>query len=213
MASFESSSGASLRQGRELTNARLRRLLLAIRTVAGRGALNLILQQARLRRYTGEPPPADNAPQTWAAEYAAVVQAVGVYYGRNARGMLLRIGRAAFHQLLVDEPWQARLYRAAWLLLPLVQRQRLVLQWLARLMASPSGRVEVARTGERLALVDYEGDPAFGQAKSHFGCSVTLGKVQAALYWATGHEYEVIETECKANGAPACRFEVGAALT
>lgn len=213
MASSESPSSASLRQGRELTNARLRRLLLAIQTVIGRGALNLILEQARLRRYSGGLPPANNASQVWAAEYAAVVRAVGVYYGRNARSMLVQIGRAAFRRLLTDAPWRARLYRAVFLFLPAVARQRLALQWLAQEMAAPHGRVSVTLHQGRLVFEDYECDPLFGQAATYLGCAVTLGKVQAALYWATGREYEVSETRCKAHDAPACCFEVGAPLT
>lgn len=213
MASSESPSSASLRQGRELTNARLRQLLLAIQTVLGRGALNLILEQARLRRYSGGLPPANKAPQAWAAEYAAVMRAVSVYYGRNARSVLVQIGRAAFRQLLADAPWRARLYRAAFLFLPPAMRQRLALRWLAREMALPNGRVVVTRSPDGLVLEDYESDPVFGQASASLGCAVTLGKVQAALYWATGREYAVHETQCKTHGAPACCFEIGAPLT
>jgi predicted hydrocarbon binding protein len=212
MASSESSSSVSPRQGRELTNARLRRLLLAIQTVAGRGALNLILERARLRRYSTGPPPANKAPQAWAAEYAAVVRAVGVYYGRNARSVLVQIGRAAFRQLLADAPWRARFYRAMFLFLPRATRQRLALRWLAQEMAAPHGHVNVISHQGRLVLEDYESDPLFGQAGAGIGCAVTMGKVQAALYWATGREHEVTETQCKAHGAPACCFEVGAPL-
>lgn len=212
MASSDSSSTPSLRQGRGLPNARLRRLLLAIRAVVGRGALNLVLQQARLPRYTGGPPPADNAPQTWAAEYAAVVQAVSAYYGRNARGVLLQIGRAAFRQLLAVSPWRARLYSVAFLFLPRAAQQRLALRWLARVMASPNGRVTVTRVQGRWVFADYESDAVFGQSQTSVGCAVTAGKVQAALFWATGREHEIVEVQCKTNGAPACCFEVGAPL-
>ncbi len=59
---------------------------------------------------------------------------------------------------------------------------------------------------------DYESDPVFGQSAASVGCAVTAGKIQAALYWATGREYEVRETQCKAQGAPACCFEIGAPL-
>ncbi|MDW8327950.1 MAG: 4-vinyl reductase [Anaerolineales bacterium] len=213
MASSESPSSAWLRQGRALTNARLRRLLLAIQTVAGRGALNLILEQARLRRYSGGLPPANHLPQTWAAEYAAVARAIGVYYGRNARNVLVQIGRIAFRQLPADAPWRARLYRAAFLFLPVAARQRLALQWLGRETAAPQGRVSVTLQQGRLVFEDYESDPLFGQSSADIGCALTLGEVQAALYWATGREYEVTETQCKAHGAPACCFEVGAPLT
>ncbi len=151
----EPSSANVPRRGRELTNARLRRLLLAIKTVIGHGALNLILKQARLHRYTGGLPPSNKAPQSWAAEYSAVVQVINTYYGRNARSVLLQVGRAAFRQLLAEAPWRARLYRAAFLFLPSATRQRLALQWLAREMASPRGRVMVRQTPRGLVFEDW----------------------------------------------------------
>ncbi|MCS6910567.1 MAG: hypothetical protein NZM11_08375 [Anaerolineales bacterium] len=58
-----------------------------------------------------------------------MARAVGVYYGRNARNVLVQIGRIAFRQLPGGCAGAARLYRAVLLFLPTATRQRLALQW------------------------------------------------------------------------------------
>lgn len=197
----------SIDRGRDLPNTRLRRLLLALEGVVGHGGLITMLRQARLIRYTGELPPYNRELRLQAAEYAALVQAVEVYFGRGARGILLRVGRGAFEQLIKHQPLNVAGHRLVFLGLPRPARARRILRWLAAEIAAPHGRVEVSHAGGRFVVLDYEGDSVFGRRREAPGCSLTIGQIQAALGWATGREYEVVETECKGLGAPACRFE------
>jgi predicted hydrocarbon binding protein len=37
------------------------------------------------------------------------------------------------------------------------------------------------------------------------------GSIAEAVQWATGKEFEIVETHCCAKGDPYCRFEVGEA--
>ncbi|MBL8058496.1 MAG: 4-vinyl reductase [Anaerolineales bacterium] len=194
--------------GRELTNARMRRLLLALEAVIGRAGLMTILRQARLHRFTGDLPQYNRELRLHAAEYSGVIQAVESYFGRGARGTLIRVGRGVFDQLLVHQRWQALQYRVAFLTQPPAARMQRALAWLADELAQPNGHVEVLNALHGLILVDHESDGVFGRRREAPGCWLTVGKIQAAIFWATGQEHDVVETECKGAGAAACRFEV-----
>jgi predicted hydrocarbon binding protein len=39
-------------------------------------------------------------------------------------------------------------------------------------------------------------------------CWVTMGPACESLFWATGREYDIMETSCRALGAQACEFHV-----
>lgn len=194
--------------GRELPNARIRLLLLAIQEVLGRGSLMTVLRQARLHRFTTGLPKYDRGLRLHAGEYAALVQAIEAYYGRGARGTLLRIGQASFQQMLDHERIRAASLRVAFLTMSREARRLAALRWLAQDLAYPGGRVEAQADGSRALFLDYEGDGVFGRRRETPGCWLTVGKLQEALRWAVGREHEVVETACKSMGAPACRFEI-----
>lgn len=194
--------------GRELPNARVRLLLLAIQEVLGRGSLMTVLRQARLHRFTTGLPKYDRGLRLHAGEYAALIQAIEAYYGRGARGTLLRIGQASFQQLLAHERVRAVSYRMAFLTMSREARRLTVLRWLAEDLAYPGGRVEAQADGSHVLFLDYEGDGVLGRRRETPGCWLTVGKLQEALRWAVGREHEVVETACKSMGAPACRFEI-----
>lgn len=198
--------------GRRLPNARLRRFMLAIQEVTGQSGLTTILRQAGLQRYAGALPPQNAETGMAAAEFAALTQALENYYGRGARGTLNRIGHEAFALLCAGQPLTIGLYRLIFPLLASRRRSQIGLSLVARELAAPAGRVIVQRDDQRWSLLDYEGDATFGRARDTAICWATLGEVQAALQWATGREYDVAETACKAQGAPACRFEIGGEL-
>jgi predicted hydrocarbon binding protein len=194
--------------GRLLPNTRLRQLLLAIEDVMRRSGLLFVLRQARMQRYASLLPEDNREPEITASEYAALLRVIERYYGRGARSTLLHIGRAMFQQLLHHRALRRTVSKSFLPLRSATERQASALRWLAAEWAYPTGRVLVETTGGRLALVDFESDGAFGRQTSAPMCWVTVGAVQEALHWATGREYAVTETECKALGAPACRFEV-----
>ncbi len=138
-----------------------------------------------------------------------MLQAVENYYGRGARGTLLRVGYASFNRLVASQRLLSNAYRLIFRLLPLQSRQIITLRWLARELAGRRGRVTVIREDRRLGLVDHESDATVGRHRDTEICWETLGEIQEALKWSTGLEYDVSEISCKAKGDPACRFEVG----
>lgn len=199
--------------GRALPNARVRRFLLAIQEVMGRSGLITILRQAGLQRYAGALPPGNREPGMTAAEYAAMMQAIENYYGRGARGTLIRIGHCAFEELVKSRKLQATLYQLGFRLMPLPTRKLAALRWLARDLAAPGGQVTVHLDDRRLVFVDHESDATHGRTRDIEICWVTLGEIQAALKWCTGSEHDVVETSCQARGDLVCRFDVGEALS
>jgi len=199
--------------GRALPNARVRRLLLGIQEVMGVSGLTTVLRQAGLLRYIGALPPPNFETQLRAAEYAALMQAIENYYGRGARGTLTRIGCASFQELVKSHPVQAIVHQLLFRVLSQQQRKLVAVRWLAREMAAPNGQVTVHLDDRHLAFVDHESDPSFGRMRETEICWATLGELQEALKWATGQEHEVSEMSCKAKGDPACRFDIGGALT
>jgi hypothetical protein len=194
--------------GRALPNARMRLLLLAIQDVVGRGGLMTVLRQARLQRFTDRTPLYDQHPQINAVEYSAAIQAIEHYYGRGARGTLIRVGQAFHRQLRAHHAALAQFRRLSGLVLPLRQRQRWALTWLAETLAAPSGRVEVTPNGGGWLLLDHECDSGFGRRSEAPSCWVTLGAIQEALVLATGHDHDITEVSCKTTGDPVCRFEI-----
>ncbi|MGQ0600421.1 MAG: V4R domain-containing protein [Anaerolineales bacterium] len=194
--------------GRLLPNTRLRQLLLAIEDVTRRSGLLFVLRQARMQRYATLLPEDNREPEITASEYAALLRVIERYYGRGARSTLLHIGRAMFRQLLLHRTLRRTVSKPFLALRSTLERQASALRWLADEWAYPTGRVIIETGGQRLALVDFESDGAFGRQTNAPMCWVTVGAVQEALHWATGREYDVTETECKAMGSAACHFEI-----
>jgi predicted hydrocarbon binding protein len=197
---------------RALSNARVRRLLLAIQDVMGHSGLATILRQASLQRLASSLPPPNNEPGLPAAEYAALLQAIENYYGRGARGTLTRVGYAAFDGLVASHRLLAGFYRLLFRVMPVKSRQLIALRWLAREIAGRRGHVSIQRDDQHIYLIDRDSDATVGRRRESAICWETLGEIQQALKWSTGREFDVTELECKATGAPACRFEIGAPL-
>lgn len=183
--------------------------MLAIQDVMGLSGLTTILRQAGLQRYVNALPPANPEPGLRATEYATLMQAIENYYGRGARGTLMRIGYASFGRLVQGQRVRSAAYRALVRLLPMQLRRVQVLRWLAGDLAGPGGRVTVHLDDQRINVVDHTSDATAGRQRDLCICWETVGEIQEALKWGTGLEYEVTEMACRAKGDAACRFEVG----
>jgi predicted hydrocarbon binding protein len=70
------------------------------------------------------------------------------------------------------------------------------------------GAVSVHTLDLDLLLVDHSAAATLNQTSPEPICFVTLGLIQAALFWATGQEADMEEIACKAAGAPACEFKI-----
>jgi predicted hydrocarbon binding protein len=143
-----------------------------------------------------------------AALYASLQQALRKFYGRGARGILLRIGEGMWDRMMA----QANLMEKAELgiirRLPVPARRRRMLELVADTLQEGGGKASVHTLDLDLLLVDRSAAAALNQASAEPICFVTLGLIQGALFWASGQEADMEEIACKAVGAPACEFKI-----
>lgn len=185
-------------------------LLLFVETIAvelGSENLAIVLEKAGL-------PPDLSDPTRWdpngttAATYAGLQKALRTYYGRGARGILMRVGNTMWMRLLRHAPLGMRAQSKLVLGLPVNARRKPALELLAKLLADQRGDVTVHTLDLDLLLADKASPGTLGQSEAERICYVTLGLVRECLHWATGQEHDVEETSCRATGADACEFKI-----
>jgi len=140
--------------------------------------------------------------------YARLQSALRIYYGRGARGTLLRIGMKLWNRLLEDSSLgikaQASLIRG----LPKTLRRRQALELLARILGGRRNAITVHTLDLDLLLVDQDSATTFGQPDESPVCFVTFGLIRECLFWAVGEEHDIEERACKAMGASQCEFKI-----
>jgi predicted hydrocarbon binding protein len=144
--------------------------------------------------------------------YAALQTALRAYYGRGARGSLLRVGQRLWSLLLDDSALGGKTQAALIKRLPLpTRRPKSILEWLARMIENKSGDITVHTLDLDLLFVDHASPAAEGQSTSRPICFVTQGLIRESLSWATGQGFDVEEISCKAMGKDRCEFRITAA--
>lgn len=175
----------------------------------GEKTLTVVLEKADLDPGLIHPEAVARLTSVTAAEsYARIQHGLRIYYGRGARGTLLRIGRLLWGRLLesasLPEKAQAQLARS----LPATLRLKTVLELLARFMREKNADITIHTLDLDLLFADHIGAATLDQKENAAICIVTLGLIQEALIWASGHEYDVEEISCRATGADTCEFKV-----
>jgi predicted hydrocarbon binding protein len=143
-----------------------------------------------------------------AETYAEIQRRLRVYYGRGARGILLRIGQNLWKPVLQKQGILTRLQAFGVKIIPSGMRQKPVLDLLARVMRGHEGSVSVHSMDLNLLFVDSSSPTTTGLQEAQPVCFVTLGLIRGMLFWATGKDYDVEETACCAMGNDACEFKV-----
>jgi predicted hydrocarbon binding protein len=196
--------------GIPLLPVRFFRLFLNIlNTELDRDAFVTVLKQAGLPAHLAEPNSVSGYTSRSGAEtYAGIQKAMRVYYGRGARGMLIRFGRLLWTHLLesasIPEKARAQLIRT----LPAAMRIKPSLELLAYLMGEKQFSVTVHTLDLDMLLIDHTAAAAIGQSETGAVCYVTLGLIQENLFWATGHEHDIDEVSCRAAGGNECEFKI-----
>jgi predicted hydrocarbon binding protein len=150
-------------------------------------------------------------PTESAKTYAALQAALRTYYGRGARGVLLRVGQSLWNLLLQDSALGGKTQAAFIKRLPLTTRRRKsTLELLARMIGAQADDITVHTLDLDLILVDHASPAAEGQHASHPICFVTQGLIHESLLWATKQRFDVEEASCKAMGKDACEFRITA---
>ena len=145
--------------------------------------------------------------------YASLQQALRKFYGRGARGILLRIGEGMWDRMMAQANFleKAELGIVRWL--PVPARRRRILDLVADTLQEGGGAASVHTLDLDLLLVDHSAAATLNQTSAEPICFVTLGLIQGALFWAAGQEADMEEIACKAVGAPACEFKIKLGLS
>jgi predicted hydrocarbon binding protein len=147
-------------------------------------------------------------PNESADLYASLQAALRTYYGRGARGVLLRVGQRLWNGILNDSALFSRAQAVLIKRLPFATSRKSILELLARSVATQPGDITVHNVDLDLLLIDHVSPGATGQRDSHPICYVTQGLIRESLFWATGQGFEVEETACKAMGNDTCEFRI-----
>lgn len=143
-----------------------------------------------------------------AQAYARLQSALRKYYGRGARGILLRIGAKLWEHLLNDSAFGIKTQAALVRGLPKSLRRKPALELLARILSAASGNITVHTLDLDLLLVDQTSPTSIDQSDNAPICFVTFGLIRECLYWADGQVYDIEERACRAMGARQCEFKV-----
>ncbi|MGE5376059.1 MAG: 4-vinyl reductase [Bacteroidota bacterium] len=187
----------------------LRRFVEAAAVELGTDQLNAMLALSKLPAAWTEPATFRKMNELESARtYASMQAAMRAYYGRGARGVLLRVGQRLWHNLLEDAALASKAQAAVVKRLPLVSRRKAALELLSRFLGARPGDITLHTLDLDLLLADHVSPTTEGCTSSSPVCFVTLGLIHESLLWATGQRYDVKETSCKARGDTDCEFRI-----
>jgi predicted hydrocarbon binding protein len=193
----------------KVSNRVLRRFVETVAKELGSDQFNAMLSLSHLPAEWAKPGTFIKTDPVEAAKaYASLQAAMRTYYGRGARGVLIRVGQRLWDHLLDDAALGGKAQAAVIKRLPLTTRRKPTLELLAKFIGISSGDITVHTLDLDLLLADHTSPNTDGQSVSAPICYVTVGLIREALFWATEHNYDVQETSCKAMGEEACEFTI-----
>jgi len=175
----------------------------------GQNNLTAVLEKASLPLGWAQP---DTFPKMNSFEaaraYTGLQQAMRTYYGRSARGVLLRVGRDMWEPLLKKASLVQKAQSVVVRKFPVDSRRKQTLNILAAFLNEDRGDVTVHSLDMDLLLADHASPGTLEITADGPICYVTQGLIRESLYWATGHEHDIEETSCRALGEKACEFTI-----
>ncbi len=193
-----------------LPNASLRVLFLSMEEVMGQHGVNAVLNASGLTRFINHYPSNNLEPCVPFEDYATVVKSVEDFYGpRAARASLIRVGRATFQYALKEHPATLGLAGLALKVLPLNMQMKTVLGNVAGGMTKDLHEpAHVEEQADCFVYVKAACGACQGRKAEKPVCFTTAGAILESLKWATGKNFEVVETVCRAMGGPTCTFRI-----
>jgi hypothetical protein len=200
-----------VREDAVIVNALVRQALISAQEVMGANGLNTVLRTSGLERFIDNFPPDDLEPAIQTSDYARLNEVIESFYGRGGRGMLRRIGTASFQYAVREQAALLGIAGVALKVLPARQRIKFILNAMVDALKKSNPQVDawVDESGDTLAYCEATCAICHGRKSEEPICYLYLGSIGEAVRWATGKEYEIMETHCIAMGEPYCRFEVG----
>lgn len=185
----------------------LRHFVTALCEDIGQGSLSAVLSNAGLPEEWSAPAHFSGLDNDRAAQvYSRLQSALRTYYGRGARGTLLRIGSRLWSRLLNDSTLGIRAQAMIVRGLPQSMRRKPALELLARILGGNG--ISVHTQDLDLLLVDRSSPATIDQTDDAPICFVTLGLIRECLFWAVGREHDIEERACRASGALQCEFKI-----
>ena len=193
----------------KFSNRVLRRFVETVAKELGPDQYNAMLSLSRLPADWSKPATFAKTDSIESAKaYASLQAAMRTYYGRGARGVLIRVGQHLWNHLLEDAALGGKAQAAVIKRLPLSARRKATLELLGKFIGSSSGDITVHTLDLDLLLADHASPNTDGQSAPAPICYVTVGLIREALFWATDKNFDVEETSCKAMGEEACEFTI-----
>ncbi|NJC98930.1 MAG: hypothetical protein C3F07_09545 [Anaerolineales bacterium] len=187
----------------------LRRFAETIAAELGADQFSAILALSKLPAEWAKPETLLKLDQAESAKtYASLQAAMRTYYGRGARGILIRVGQRLWDHILDDAALGGKAQAALIKRLPLAARRKPALELFARSIGTQADDITVHTLDLDLLVADHTSPTTHGYSASSPICYVTQGLVRESLLWATGQNYDVEETSCKATGENACEFKI-----
>lgn len=143
-----------------------------------------------------------------AQAYSRLQSALRAYYGRGARGILMRIGAKLWDHLLDDSAFGLKAQAVFIRGIPKPLRRKPALELLSRFLGSAPGNITVHTLDLDLLLVDQTSPSTLDQSSDAPICFVTFGLIRECLFWANGQVYDIEERACRALGARQCEFKI-----
>ncbi|HET7144469.1 MAG TPA: 4-vinyl reductase [Anaerolineales bacterium] len=143
-----------------------------------------------------------------AQAYSRLQSALRAYYGRGARGILMRIGAKLWDHLLDDSAFGLKAQAVFIRGIPKPLRRKPALELLSRFLSSAPGNITVHTLDLDLLLVDQTSPSTLDQSSDAPICFVTFGLIRECLFWANGQVYDIEERACRALGARQCEFKI-----
>ncbi|HJR79714.1 MAG TPA: hypothetical protein VJ821_06565 [Anaerolineales bacterium] len=147
-------------------------------------------------------------PVESANTYTALQTAIRAYYGRGARGVLVRVGQRLWNHLLEDAALGGKAQAALIKRLPLAARRKSTLELLGRFIGNQSGDITIHTLDLDLLLVDHISPATHNMHAAKPICFVTQGLIRESLFWSTGQGHDVEEVSCKATDGNTCEFKI-----
>ncbi|MEE8389193.1 MAG: V4R domain-containing protein [Anaerolineae bacterium] len=201
-----------------LMDAYMRWALMAAEEVVGEKGLTIVLRDAGLERFIDNYPPEEvmkPSGDITFGDYAALNAGLFSFFGRAGKSMVLRIGRlSANHAIQQQGELFGIAIAVASRVLPISTQLEVGLKNMQkgfRKLAQSVGQEMHLRTegrGDKLAYIDETCAVCAGKQSTQPMCWSFTGALQESIRWLTSKEFEIIEVECRAAGAPACVWEI-----
>ena len=196
----------------ELANRAFRVILLAVEDVVGKNGTAAILRQANLAQYIDNYPPSNMERGGHPLRYMSQINRAlfDIYGRRGARAILQRSGKSRALDAITENGVIANATKLAAKLLSRRRKVRLVLDTAAREYSEQLGTtVKIEDDGEFF----YWEDPRCGNCVDWRSeqpvCFTTVGFIHGLVAWILdSDELKVEEIECRAAGAPVCKYRV-----